>query len=321
MGDDSSVTGPTLLKATRGDRFCDIQIKCGGVTFRVHRLVVSTASPVFERAFSSEFQEGVSGSYEVTGFDVETVDYMLDFIYHGEYRIKGNTSPDVKQPSPTSNLEQGVETLSLRSDESSSKDLMKHLNVIEAADVYHVDGLEKAASEHISHILSDNWTADSFIEVVKRSCSGSNSRNPNLRAVLVSIGSNHADELMNLESFKQVDNASFLHEFYHGTLRETRQRMALLQQAEERLKKEFSQKAEESAIRHERNKIDFADQILTMARRVFNTVIMQRRCTKCRAKQGYEIFRDGNKYFAGCYECGQPKDWDFIPAYAYVWDD
>lgn len=96
-GGDDPVPSVTILRkrcfediadvmenAWKQRKFTDAELVCCGVRIPVHRSTLAAASPVFEAAFSSGMQEGVSAVFEVKHASPEVVEAMLCLIYTGE---------------------------------------------------------------------------------------------------------------------------------------------------------------------------------------------------------------------------------------------
>ena len=68
----------------RTGKFSDIKIKVAGKEFHVHRCILSLASEVFERMFSSDMLETRSNTLEISDLSDEICEEMLRFIYCNE---------------------------------------------------------------------------------------------------------------------------------------------------------------------------------------------------------------------------------------------
>merc|ERR1712216_762624 len=63
--------------------FADAAVVCGTASFKVHRCVLSAASPFFDRAFSSSMQEGVEARVTIDDADPASVELLLAYLYTG----------------------------------------------------------------------------------------------------------------------------------------------------------------------------------------------------------------------------------------------
>ncbi|KAK4498499.1 hypothetical protein PRZ48_011157 [Zasmidium cellare] len=72
-------------------RYADLEIRCPGKRFKVHRAIVCPRSKVLDRECSSGF-EGISTKIiQHAMFNAATMDRMPQFIYCGEYSTKAGT--------------------------------------------------------------------------------------------------------------------------------------------------------------------------------------------------------------------------------------
>lgn len=62
-------------------------IKCEGREFKVHRLLISAASPILKAACQNGMKESQTGVVEHNTFDADTVERMLEFIYTRDYTV------------------------------------------------------------------------------------------------------------------------------------------------------------------------------------------------------------------------------------------
>ncbi|RSM09542.1 hypothetical protein CDV31_007648 [Fusarium ambrosium] len=79
-------------------KFSDCTIVCQGKEFKLHKVVVCAQSPVIAAALEKA-SKSQSSSLHITGFDLATVECMIDFLYHEDYIING----DVLRMANTSN--------------------------------------------------------------------------------------------------------------------------------------------------------------------------------------------------------------------------
>ncbi|KAF2165107.1 hypothetical protein M409DRAFT_24493 [Zasmidium cellare ATCC 36951] len=69
-------------------KYADLEIRCGGKSFKVHRAIVCSRSKVLDRECSGGFLEADTRIVNHAVFDVDTLERMLEFIYRGRYSIK-----------------------------------------------------------------------------------------------------------------------------------------------------------------------------------------------------------------------------------------
>ncbi|RMY78596.1 hypothetical protein D0862_13340 [Hortaea werneckii] len=65
----------------------DLTIKCEGREFKVHKLILSAASPTLKAACQNGMRESQTGVIEHRTFDADTVERMLEFIYTRDYEV------------------------------------------------------------------------------------------------------------------------------------------------------------------------------------------------------------------------------------------
>ena len=68
--------------------YSDLQIKCEGLTFSCHRVVVSANSPVFDAMLQNNMVEASSGTIEIRDMKPNVLKAILDCIYKNKIDIK-----------------------------------------------------------------------------------------------------------------------------------------------------------------------------------------------------------------------------------------
>lgn len=68
-------------------KYSDLTIICDGRHFRVHKVIVCTASPVLAAACDHDMREARTGILEHKEFDAATVERMISYIYKKSYSI------------------------------------------------------------------------------------------------------------------------------------------------------------------------------------------------------------------------------------------
>ena len=63
--------------------FFDLNIKCGGEEFKVHKAVLASQSPVFRRMLESDMKEQRTNVIEISDVDQAVISDMLAYIYTG----------------------------------------------------------------------------------------------------------------------------------------------------------------------------------------------------------------------------------------------
>ena len=66
------------------EQYWDTEIKVGDKTFRVHKVILASASEVFHKMFESDMQEKNSGIVEISDVDPAVMSDLLTYIYTGD---------------------------------------------------------------------------------------------------------------------------------------------------------------------------------------------------------------------------------------------
>jgi len=86
-----------------------------------------------------------------------------------------------------------------------SKDT-SHMHVYALADMLDVPDLKLAAVKKLQSQLEKNWVAESFSEIVKEVFSTTNTRDKEIRDLIISSALAHLAELCGVEDFKEILN-------------------------------------------------------------------------------------------------------------------
>ncbi|XP_033212198.1 protein roadkill-like [Belonocnema kinseyi] len=71
-------------------KYSDIDIQIGDKTYHAHKLILGTRSPVFDRMFSHNMAETISGVVKIEDTEPEIFYQVLRFIYTNEFETKKN---------------------------------------------------------------------------------------------------------------------------------------------------------------------------------------------------------------------------------------
>ena len=77
-----------MLEFSRAGDWCDVTLKCQGVSFRCHKVVLASHSPVFEAMFRNECLESSTNVVEVRDVGAESLGDVVAFMYSGEVKGK-----------------------------------------------------------------------------------------------------------------------------------------------------------------------------------------------------------------------------------------
>ncbi|XP_077973634.1 kelch-like protein 24a isoform X2 [Styela clava] len=67
--------------------YCDFTIKVGSEKFRVHKIILSTATDYFKLMFRHETVETLSGEVDIQGFSADTIKKVIEYIYTSKFPI------------------------------------------------------------------------------------------------------------------------------------------------------------------------------------------------------------------------------------------
>ena len=110
-------------KMFENKEFCDLEIDCGGKLFSCHRAILSARSPVFSAMLKIEMKESKSGKVSIKDIKQETMAEMLYFIYTGLVNETALTETNAV------------------------------VELLFAADMYHLDTLKDICQDKLSSIL------------------------------------------------------------------------------------------------------------------------------------------------------------------------
>ncbi|RMY21300.1 hypothetical protein D0867_03411 [Hortaea werneckii] len=141
----------------------DMTIKCEGREFKVHRLLVSAASPVLKAACQNGMRESQTGVVEHKTFDAETVERMLEFIYTRDYEvpwIPTVATGAIRTPDLNSDAEEVLVT-------STSAWWIAHTRMYAIGDYYQLPTLKDPALVRLQNAAADPFELHDFAYVLK----------------------------------------------------------------------------------------------------------------------------------------------------------
>ncbi|KAI6763352.1 hypothetical protein FGRA07_11363 [Fusarium graminearum] len=200
-----------LFSLSVSGKYSDFTLVCnGGHEFKLHQVIVCPQSSVITAALSGGFQEATSKVLNVTEFDVDTVQYMISFLYTGEYQIssKGD-KPDSDDGSPQEEdsndaADQASQASShLSEPDETVDDLFAHLRVNAIADYYNIQNLAQLANTKIRAILDLGQNTEAFPRIIQE-VSTSN-RDINIRSIIASAAVARIEELCHLKAFQELE--------------------------------------------------------------------------------------------------------------------
>ncbi|RAL16175.1 BTB/POZ domain-containing protein [Aspergillus homomorphus CBS 101889] len=159
----SNIVHKVLGDETKIAKYSDLTLECAGSTFAVQKVIVCPQSEVFAAACDSRFREEYSGIYRIEEFQASTVNYMVQYLYTGDYINEYDTRDPVHKPSCESNIKSTLASPTA----SLSTVLIAHLYVAKIADYFQVKGLTELVHEEVDTTLQMPWSAEGFSEAVQ----------------------------------------------------------------------------------------------------------------------------------------------------------
>ena len=141
----------------------DLTIKCEGREFKVHKLIVSAASPTLKAACQNGMLESETGVIEHKTFDADTVERMLEFIYTRDYLI----------PRESALIARAIDTSESKheTDEVTITGVMArwilHTRMFAISDYYDLPTLKALALVRLQIAAADTFELRDFVYVVK----------------------------------------------------------------------------------------------------------------------------------------------------------
>ncbi|KAI7214757.1 hypothetical protein KC333_g5831 [Hortaea werneckii] len=138
----------------------DMTIKCEGRGFKVHKVLVSAASPTLKAACQNGMRESQTGVIEHTTFDADTVERMLEYIYTRDYQLPEPAAVSVRAIGTS---EPNGETDEVMITDTNAKCIL-HTRMYAIGDYYQLPMLKDRA---LCRVKSVEFEADGFAYVVK----------------------------------------------------------------------------------------------------------------------------------------------------------
>jgi len=80
---EKMLSAATNLNIYHDTEFSDVVVKCGGINFECHKVVLAVASPVFKTMLTSNMQEEINNEIKIDDIKPEVMTELLEFIYTG----------------------------------------------------------------------------------------------------------------------------------------------------------------------------------------------------------------------------------------------
>ncbi|KAF5974817.1 hypothetical protein FCOIX_8008 [Fusarium coicis] len=86
---------PIIIYRARGNHeFTDFAFVCGDTRFQVHKVIICSQSKIFHAACTGPFKESTTNEIDLSGFSVDHVKWLIDFLYTGAYPIPEDSNLD-----------------------------------------------------------------------------------------------------------------------------------------------------------------------------------------------------------------------------------
>lgn len=134
------------------DSKCDVKLSVGGISFRVHKEVLSEASDYFSAMFRHDMKEKEQDAIEIKEISPKGFSAILDYFYHGNITISPENIKDVLEVARFFQADWIVDVC--------CNYLVRHMSlenyscVLSLADKYALDNMP----DKIFHFLADNIT-------------------------------------------------------------------------------------------------------------------------------------------------------------------
>ncbi|KAI0474418.1 hypothetical protein F4859DRAFT_514948 [Xylaria cf. heliscus] len=190
----------------RSGKYSDFTLVCEGKEFRVHKCIVCAESPVIAAALKNGFKEAETDTMTVN-FGLTALNCMLLYMYTGDYKEEPVEAAQPIQFASTNEIGQQVESLWFAegADEPNPADvseaLIFHTRVNSIADYYGVTGLAELSVDRIAHLLTEDWSADGFCDLLAEATGSTTDRN--LRKTIVRAAASNVFELVGKDVFSK----------------------------------------------------------------------------------------------------------------------
>ncbi|KAH7122914.1 hypothetical protein EDB81DRAFT_951918 [Dactylonectria macrodidyma] len=77
-----------LANLLESGKYSDVTLICQEKSFRLHKAVICSQSPVMSAALTGNFMEAATGTLSANAYDIDTVQRMIDFFYLGKYQVE-----------------------------------------------------------------------------------------------------------------------------------------------------------------------------------------------------------------------------------------
>ncbi|KAI7282061.1 hypothetical protein KC345_g3723 [Hortaea werneckii] len=234
----------------------DLTIECEGRVFKVHKLIVSTRSPVLARAIANGFQESQTNVIKHSQHDADTMERMIAYIYKGDYQLP--LAPNVTVPNNMPGASGTANELAIT---GSNARLIVHARVYALADYYDVQGLGDVALQRFRQDMQ-GLVIGGFIYVLREINEIVSKDDTRLRGTIHDIYFRNIDKFANDGSFMTaLASLTGLQDLTVGLLREVAKEK---EQQKRELERELERKDAEirGLTEHHDNKAAHTENVL-----------------------------------------------------------
>lgn len=157
-------------------KYSDLEIRCDGRSFIVHRNIVCGRSDVMDKECGGGFLEAQARIIEHSVFDSSAVDRMLQFMYRNDYQL-GTACPTIEDrntatrdtiaaSSPASGTTDEETAASTMAEADAEDELVAHVYVYAIADYYDLPALQNLAVTKFNS-SADKWESISTEALVE----------------------------------------------------------------------------------------------------------------------------------------------------------
>ncbi|RSL44324.1 hypothetical protein CEP54_014732 [Fusarium duplospermum] len=194
-------------------KFSDCTVVCQGKEFKLHKVVICAQSPVISAALEKASKQSQSSSLHITGFDLATVECMVDFLYHEDYIINGdvprmaNTSKWAPPPNMqvSGSLPPGPSPPTAPPPAVVRDSLLCHVEVNALGQHYELPKLCDRANKYIQGIIStDGFPTEIFPYLAL--AAHKSSEDDKLHGLIFFFAAEHVQTLLKTPGFEKVIN-------------------------------------------------------------------------------------------------------------------
>ncbi|KAI5460315.1 hypothetical protein BGZ63DRAFT_454618 [Mariannaea sp. PMI_226] len=182
---------PELL---RTGKYSDVTLICEDRAYLLHKAIICTQSPVLETALTGNFQEAITNTYTIGGFDLPIVQAMIDFMYLNDYSLDVDATMAKKG---------SEELLSVDYER-----VLAHMQVNSIGDYFGITKLQDHANMHIRSIFEGpfSFAAGPYAQIALQAWKSTG--DDELHEMIAQLGAANIELLTELSEFPSLDMMS-----------------------------------------------------------------------------------------------------------------